>query len=316
MRRCLSIIILLAGFPLLSQNDIVFSHYMLNPTFSNPAFVGNNEYSNLTFQLRSQWTGYSSTFDGSGGAPNSQVLTASFPAIGKISGFGMVAINDNLGPVNNMIFNFPVAYQFELGKGTLRIGVMPGIYSQIQKFDELRFNDPADPFNVGRRETQLNFNFAVGTLYTSNENLYLGISSINIIEPSFDFGLDSLENKLVRSYNMIGGLQKRLTRDLTLNPSLNIRSDLNSFSFDLSALLNFGEKAWAGASYRWAEAVIFMFGYSFLPGNKLQLGYALDYVVDQQEAKQPTSQEIFLRYNIPELVFGGRKQVKTPRFSH
>jgi len=146
MKRCLSIIIILFNFPLFSQNDIIFSHYMLNPTFSNPAFVGNDSYSHLTFQIRSQWTGYSSTFDGSGGAPNSQALTASFPAIGKISGFGLVAVNDNLGPVTNVIFNVPISHQLELGNGTLRIGVMPGIYTQVQKFDELRFNDPGDEY--------------------------------------------------------------------------------------------------------------------------------------------------------------------------
>ncbi len=320
MRRCLGIIVILISFPLLGQNDIIFSHYMFNPTFSNPAFVGNDEISHLTFQVRSQWTGYSSTFDGSGGAPNSQAITASIPVIGKITGIGLIAVNDNLGPVTNMILNVPVSYQMEIGSGTLKIGLLPGMYTQIQKFDELRFNNPDDPFNVGRRESQLNFNLGLGTLYTSGSDFFVGLSALNILEPSFDYGLDSLanglENKLIRTYNMIGGFDKRLNRDLSLSPSLTVRSDLNSFSFDLSAIINIGQKAWGGASYRWAEAVIFMFGYSFLPGNKLQLGYALDYVVDEQDAKQPTSQEIFLRYNIPEFVLGGRKQVKTPRFTH
>ncbi len=289
---------------------------MINPVVVNPAFVGIDETSHVSFQLRSQWTGYQSTFDGSGGAPNTQAVTLSIPVLGNLSGIGFLGINDNLGPVNNMSFVFPVSYQFEIGYGSLRIGLMPGVYSQVQKFDELRFNNPGDPLNIGSRETQVNFNVGAGLVYTTRSDVFIGVSSANITEPSFNYGLDSLENKLVRNYSLIGGFKKTIIRDISFSPTLNVRSDFDSFSFDLSAMVFFGTKAWGGISYRWAEAMVFMFGYSFLPGDKLQLGYALDYVVDEQDAKQPTSQEVILRYNIPDFVLGGRKKVKTPRFTY
>jgi hypothetical protein len=49
--------------------------------------------------------------------------------------------------------------------------------------------------------------------------------------------------------------------------------------------------------------------------NQLKFGYAFDYVVKDREAKEVTSHEIYIRYNLPDLIFGGRKAVKTPRFN-
>jgi type IX secretion system PorP/SprF family membrane protein len=311
----LGILTFCIAFSATGQNDIVFSHYMFNPIFYNPAQVSQEDEAHFNFQVRSQWTGYASTFDGTGGAPNTQTLGATIPIVGSLSGIGLIAVNDNLGPVNNVIVNVPVGYSFKIRYGQLHLGLSPGFYSQTQRFDELRFNDPSDPFNVGSRESQLNFNLSAGLLYTSPSELYVGLSATNLLEPSFDFGIDSLENKLIRTLNFTGGITKNINRNLSLQPSLLVRSDIRSFSFDVSTIVRFKDKAWGGLSYRWSEALVFMVGYSFLPGNKLQVGYALDYVIDEQDAKQPTSQEILIRLNFPDLLLGGRKQVKTPRFT-
>ena len=50
--------------------------------------------------------------------------------------------------------------------------------------------------------------------------------------------------------------------------------------------------------------------------NALEIGYGFDYIVHDQEAKQPTSHEIRIGYTLPVSPFGGKKVIRTPRFRH
>ncbi len=299
-----------------AQNDVFFSQYMLNAPSYNPAALGEATVSNVSFHHRSQWLGYNSTFDGDGGSPQTQLLTVTVPMEGIISGLGAQVVNDNLGPVNNLQVRFPVSYSRPLGRGRMSLGLVAGFFSQTLKFDELRFNDPDDPLNVGRRESQMRPNLGLGLHFQTASNLSVGLGAQNIIEPSFDFSRSDLDNDVVRTYYGSVGFNKVLTRSLYLAPSLLIRSDLETFTFDLGAVLSYQQLAWAGASFRRGEALVFLLGYSFLDSKALKVGYSLDYVVDEQQAKQPTSHEFYIRYDLPNFVFGGKKQVKTPRYTY
>lgn len=310
--------VLLSTFAM-AQNDPLLSHYMINPLVNHPGWAAEFTESHASVQVRSQWTGYNPSFDANGGAPNTQFINVLFTSEGPVSGLGVVAVNDNLGPLNNLYVDFPVARKIKVGFGSVSIGVSPGLISQTQKFNELRFNDPSDPFNIGTRETQVGFNLGAGVVYTTRKNTFISLSASNLLEPGFDYGFaDSLrfDNSLNRSFTLLAGTELNLNRNIRITPNVQIRSDLNTFTFDIGGLLKYKERGWAGLSYRWEEAVTLLFGYSFLEGNKLRVGYAFDYVINEREAKQATSQEIFVRYALPNLVFGGRKQVKTPRFTY
>jgi len=305
------------SFGVKGQNDVLFSHFGFQPTYFNPSWNGLQNTAYLSTLFRSQWTGYSTSFDGSGGAPNSQFLSFSIPVKGGlISSIGATLVNDNIGPINNFNLNFPVTLSFDTNKGILSLAAVPGIVSQTQKFDELRFVNPNDPFNTGTRETQTRMNFSLGGFFSFFNGVSLGFSANNLIEPTFDYGLDSLESKSLRSGHLFSSYAKDLTRDLVLTSNLLLKSDLRSNSFEGGFSVMYKSKGWAGLNYRYGEAIIFMIGYSFLKDQKMRVGYALDYVMNERTAKQLTSQEIFINYNLPELMIGGRKQVKTPRFTY
>ncbi len=312
-------ILLFLGLMAQAQNGYFFSHYMLNPSYFNPAWVGSEGTAFAAFQYRNQWLGYTSSFDGPGGAPNTQLLTFNIPVNGVISGLGANISNDNLGPLNNIQAQFSVAARWNLSFGTLSVGIMPGIFSQTEKFDELRFNDPEDPLNLGTRQTQIRPDLNSGIYFRANNNIYIGLSAMNILEPSFNFGIDidsvDFGNQFKRSYTGLLGTVLTINEDLVIQPSVLVRSDLVGYTFDMSAIAIFKNKMWGGISYRRSESAILLLGYSLLEDNVLKLGYSFDYVVDEQDAKQPTSHEIFIRYDLPDLVFGGKKAIKTPRFS-
>lgn len=317
LRSIFLVFLTILTFWVKGQNDVLFSHFAFQPTYFNPSWNGVQNTAYLSTLFRSQWTGYSTSFDGSGGAPNSQFLSFSIPVKGGlISSVGTTIVNDNIGPVNNFNLNIPVTVSFNTKKGILSLAAVPGIVSQTQKFDELRFVNPDDPFNTGSRESQTRMNFSVGGFYSFFSGLSVGFSANNLIEPTFDYGLDSLASKALRSGHLMTTYAKNLTRDLVLTSSLLVKSDLRSNSLEGGVSVLYKSKGWAGLNYRYGEAIIFMIGYSFLPDQKMSVGYALDYVMNERTAKQLTSQEIFINYNLPELMIGGRKQVKTPRFTY
>jgi len=305
----------LAVLAVKGQNNYFFSHYMFNPSYYNPSWVGVDDNAFAAVNYRNQWTGYSTTFDGSGGAPSTQLLTLVAPVKTKfLSGLGLNVSNDVLGPVNNFQMKLSAAFAFKINSGEIRLGVQPELYAKTQNFNELRFNDPTDPLNLGSQESQLRADLSAGAFYTSNDNFYLGASVSSILNPSFDFGSDSITNSQNLSYTIHGGTDIRLTTDLTVLPSMILRSNLNGWTFDLSAVLMLQSKMWAGLSYRKDEAMILLLGYSFLKDLGLKAGYSFDLILSNQEAKEFSSHEIFVRFDLPDLILGGRKAVKTPRF--
>lgn len=300
-----------------AQSQFFFNHYMLNPSFFNPAWVGTESIASATFQYRSQWTGYNTTFDGAGGAPSTQLLSVVLPVVDfPISGLGLNVSNDNLGPLANQQIQISTSYALTMRKGTLRVGIMPGLYGRTLKFDQLRFNDVTDPYNIQQRETQLKPDFSAGLFYQSNNKFLVGLSGLNLLESNFDFGLaDSLGNQIKRSYYLFLARPISFSPEISILPNVMIRSNFSGFTFDLGAMIFLNEKIWGGISYRLEESIILYFGYSMLKDNALKLGYSFDYVIQNQDAKQVTSNEIFLKYDLPNLIFGGKKSVKTPRFA-
>jgi len=298
-----------------AQNDSFVSYSIMNPTLHNPAWVGNDRMAHVILQVRSQWTGYKTSFDGKGGAPSSFVFNMSVPVTKKFSDIGVSLLNETIGPINNMGLNFPISYKIDINESKLILGLMPGIISRSQNFNELRFNDSRDPLNkIGTKEVQTLFNLALGALYSLPRNSYVGLSISNLTRPKFNYGLSGFSNKLLTNYTLMFGAFKSLTRELEFRPNLVVKTDLNTLTFDLGAQVQYNTRMWLGASYSWSEAFVVMGGYSLMEKNRLKLGFALDLVVQDSQAKNATSQEIYIRYDLLDFVIGGKKKIKTPRF--
>ena len=305
----------LLGSYVQAQNDSFVSFSIMNPTLHNPSWIGHDRIARVVLQSRSQWTGYKTSFDGNGGAPSSLVFNMSVPIAAKFSGIGLSILNEMIGPVNNTILNLPISYNIDFKRSELVLGLMPGIISRSQNFNELRFNDPRDPFNsIGTQEIQTLFNLGFGVLYSLPRNSYVGLSISNLMQPGFNYGLSGISNKSATSYTLILGAFRSLKKGLELRPNLVVKTDLNTLTFDLGAQVHYNTRIWMGTSYRWSEAIVVMGGYSLMDRNRLKLGFALDLVIHENQAKKATSQEIFIRYDLLDFVFGGKKKIKTPRF--
>lgn len=295
------------------QNDLSFGHYMFNPGLFNPSLLGFEQEAFLSFHHRTQWAGYDATLD-PGGAPNSQMASLSAPVQGWVSGVGAFIINDRSGPLASFQMRLGVALKKNTNFGTFTLGIMPALNAASVNTDYYRFNDDNDPTIPTSSDTQYRPNLHAGILFTAKNNVFVSASVENTLAPSYSFGTEA-DYTLARSYYFFSGTSRRLSRNLEIKPYLLIRSNLTSYVVELSTLLEYREKMWGGLSYRSAESITMLLGYSFLEENKLKMGYAFDYIVSNREAKTSTSHEIYVRYNLPNLVFAGKKAIKTPRFS-
>ena len=318
--KILSTISLLLGFwvTAFGQQDPQFSLYMQNELFNNPAFAGIEGVTKLKLIYRSQWMGYDPSFSSDdGGAPTSQVFSLNSPILKFRSGAGLHVVNDKLGPQTNLQILASYAYHLAVFNGKMSFGIRAGVFSQSIDFNRYRPVNPNDPILKEGKETQFRPDMGVG-IYYKTEKYYGGISLNHILKSSFNFGIatDSLKNALENHLIVTGGYNYALNYDVTLKPSFIVKSDFNTYSFDVTLVGTYREKFSAGLSYRQSEAVVALFGVSLLKDNSLYLGYALDYVIYAQEAKQKTSHELLLSYTLPALSGGGKKVVRTPRFRH
>ncbi|CAN5463184.1 type IX secretion system membrane protein PorP/SprF [soil metagenome] len=297
-----------------SQQDAQFSQYMFNTIYYNPAFAGVEGVTQFTGIFRSQWTGYRPNV-GSGGAPTTQVFSINTPFLRLRSGFAFHAVNESLGPLNNQELQISYAYHIGLPNAKLSLGVRSGVFSQAIDFNKYIAVNPSDPLLQGGKESQLRPDLAVGVFYRG-ERIFGGLSYNHILKAEFDFGINNLRNSLTNHMYLTAGYDYQLNYNFVLTPTVLVKTDLNTYIFDVSLMGTYNNKIWGGVSFRQSDAAIALLGYSLLKDNSLRVGYSFDYIIRAQEAKEPTSHEIMLSYTMPVVAAGGRKIVRTPRFRH
>lgn len=302
------VVISLSGF---GQNDFFFNHYMFNPTYYNPAYAGIESKAFAAAHNRSQWVGYEASAD-PGGPPSTQLLSIVIPVQSVFSGAGLSISNDKQPGLRSVQARFALSAKKDFNFGQVSLGISPAI--NIQTLDPGDFR-PSQAEDFGSKESIAKPNLHAGIFYQSRKNYFIGVSAENLLEPSFNFGGSEDGDYFKRSYLLYGGTNFGISRQLILKPTILLRSDINTLTFQLGAIATYGERMWTGLAFQRSESLTLFLGYSFLEDNKLKVGYSLDYVVKDREAKQSTSHEIFLRYDLPNLIFGGRKAVKTPRFT-
>lgn len=296
-----------------AQQDPQFTHYMFNQLYFNPAYAGIEKGARFTALHRSQWLGYESTFD-AGGAPSTQLISFTMPLAPIRGGIGGYIVNDRLGPLTNLEIQTTVAHHFRLKEGRLSLGVRAGMFSQSIDFNQWRFIDKDDKKLIDREGKQSQFlpDLALGAYY-HREKFFLGLSVTHLLPGEFDFGGTSSLSSLDPHLYLTGGYWYELNFDVKVLFSGLVKSDLVKTSYEAGGIAYFKNTLWGGISFRPSEAAILLLGYSFLKDKNMRLGYALDYVVNDRVAKQPTSHEFILMYNMP-VSSGVRKIQRTPRF--
>jgi type IX secretion system PorP/SprF family membrane protein len=315
-RTFYTLLLFLAGISVYAQQDAQFSQYMFNNLYLTPAYAGVDGVTQLSAVYRSQWQGYQSSF-GDGGAPVSQLVSFTAPIHKLKSGFGTYILNDKLGPMNNLEVQASYAYHLGIKDSKLSFGLRVGMYSQTINYDIYRAINPNDPLleDKSGKESQVRPDIGAGLFYRS-EKYYVGFGINHLTRAKFDFGVNDARGALENHMNVTAGYFYEVNFDLQISPSILVKTDFNELTIDGGIIATLKDKMWGGLAFRQGEALYVLLGYSFLKDHSLKLGYSIDVVLKDKEAKSSLSHEVMLSYQLPVNPGSGKKVVRTPRYRH
>ena len=313
---CLFFTFLLNSIDSRAQQDLFMSQYMFNNMTFNPAYAGFEGTTNVSLLYHNQWTGYApSKVNEVGGAP--ELILASFtsPLYKLRSGIGILLKSETQGPLNKLSSSLSYAYHLQVKEYKLSFGLNVGFISQVLNNDILQPNEDGDQVLNSLGSTSTKPDASLGAFFQS-ENLYFGISYNHILKSKFDFDGDGLDNQLESDLVFTAGYDYIFNNDITISPSLLFVSNFITTSYNVGTILDYKRKFWGGAVYKNSQALGLIFGVGLLKNNALRVGYAMDYVYKDANAKQSTSHEIQATYSIPINIGEKNKIIRTPRFRH
>lgn len=284
-----------------SQQDPQFTQYMYNTMSVNPAYTGSRGHLSMLGMHRSQWVGIN-------GAPESQVFTIDAP-VGKKVGLGLVVVNDQLGPTNELFVDGNFAYTIPLDENDrkLSLGVKGGVRVFNLDFSKGSFEDPDMVFqdNINNKI----FPTVGAGIYYHTDRGYVGLAIPNFFTQEHYDRLDQALATERLHYYAIAGKVYDATADIKLKPALFVKWVPGSpVIADLSLNAMIKETLTLGVAYRWDDSVSALLGLRIW--QSLSLGYAYDMTTTDLSDYNYGTHEIFLRYEF----ISNEKRLKSPRF--
>ena len=300
--------------PLKAQFDPMFTQYMFNESFINPAYVGSKEAMSLTMLHRQQWVGFN-------GRPVTTTFSFHGPVMDGKMGAGLNVLTEQIGFLNRSLLYGSFAYRTQISaQSNLAFGLMLGAENQFYSFNTLTLspseihyvNDPN--FNsTGNNLTAMN---AGAGVYYNSSDFYAGLSIPRLIDNQVAYSLKSYSRYVVSrvqfskmTFNLALGKVFRINEELLLKanglfkmvPSAPAQIDLG-----LNALIR--EQLWIGMSYRSKSSVSALLGVQVNP--QFLVNYAYDVTTSDIQKYSTGSHEIALNY-----LFAYRaKKIINPRY--
>jgi type IX secretion system PorP/SprF family membrane protein len=286
-----------------AQYDAQFSNYLAAMNYFNPAAAGQTKNLELSGIARKQWLGMP-------GAPMSFAVSADMPLnlFNRVHGVGVVFFSEGIGLFDRNVVSLQYAYKKpNLWNGQLSIGLQGGMISESFKGTEAYvptdengnvypgFSRPEEDEAIVTTDVNATaIDFSVGIYYT-HKNWYAGMSVSHLTEPEIAF-TDEIYMTPARTYYLMGGYNIQLNNPfLELQPSIFVKSDLQTTLFDVHARLSYHKIFWGGLGWRYGDAAIVTLGMKF---GKIQGGYAYDFPVSAIRKGTTGSHELFLKYTM------------------
>jgi len=292
------------------QYDAMFTQYMFNEMFINPAYAGSKEAMSATLLHRQQWVNFP-------GRPVTTTFSLHGPLMQNKMGLGVSVLNEKIGVLNRNLAYVSYAYRLKLDKNsTLAFGLMAGIHNQISKFSELKTN------NDGTTDTQFSANspslispnFGSGIYYT-NKTFYAGVSVPRMIDDNFKFSSSGVAEQTLNfspnryHYYLTLGNMFTITSDLKLKAQAMVKAVQNApLQYDVNANFLIKDFIWAGLAYRSGSSASAVVGVQINP--QFLVCYSYDYGINSIQKYSQGSHEIMLNY----LFSYKGKKVVTPRY--
>lgn len=305
-----------------AQQAPQYSLYMLNKYSFNPAYAGLDNSLSITGVLRKQWTNLESS-------PLSQNFNAHIPMYYLNGGLGINLENDEIGAEKNSGVSISYNYFLPVSKTSLiSIGVAAGATQKSLDGSILRapqggYSDPPinheDDLIPTGPSSALAPTFSAG-LYFYSEKFEVGLATSHLNEPFTTFeAQESVDIQYIRNYFFNFAIDFELSRSLSIEPSMLLKSDLIQTQIEFSALIKYNDNIFGGASFRGynansIDAVAILAGYKI--NERVTLAYSYDLTLSGLKRVSNGSHELMINYNLNKPIGKGIPPniIYNPRF--
>lgn len=293
-----------------AQYDALFTQYMFNEMFINPAYAGSKEAMSATILHRQQWVNFP-------GRPVTTSFSLHGPLLQNKMGLGLSVLNEKIGVLNRNLVYLSYAYRVKTGdKGHLSFGLMGGVHMQQNNFSSLKTSDDGtlDPQFSQNTVSLMSPNFG-GGIYFNTKTFYTGISVPRMVDDRMLFNSRGAVLQPTKvspsqfSYYFTIGNMFTLSDNLKLKGQAMVKAVENTpIQYDISANFFIKELIWAGVSYRSNAVVAAIVGIQVKP--QFLISYSYDYGINEIQKYSQGSHEIGINY----LFSYKGKKVVTPRY--
>lgn len=272
-----------------AQQEKMFSQYMFNGLFLNPAYAGSHKYYQTTGIFRSQWVGLE-------GAPKTSMIGADGILKNDKTGIGLIMSYEKVGANEQSEIMGNYAHHVKLGPGHLSLGLRAGVSSykasavNIWDKSDVAFTNDVNYFIIPR--------CGFGTFYyTDSWYVGLAIPSLLAYEPGASFKFDINKNNFTwRHYFLNGGAIFKINDKWKMKPSTLVKYvKAAPPEVDLNFSIMYNDKIWVAASFRTGDALVLLTEYQ--ANSRFRIGYAYDITISKIARYSAGSHEIMIGYD-------------------
>ncbi len=275
---------------LVAQQQGVYSNFLMNDIYYNPAIVGSKNVHIANMSYRNQWVGFD-------GAPT--LMTGNFYGSvknrGKM-GYGVSLTSENTGITQNTTISVNYAHHFKLTETLkLGLGVKPGLMQYRVKLYDAQLADEGDEVLTGNVYSASALDMSAGfNLYS--EKFFVMASASHMLGNSIQF--TTYNSNLAFHFNGIAGYNfKFKKKKFELQPSVMVKY-VNPIPVQVTGMLKgtFSNKFWVGLIYRSDDAVGISAGLNIK--ERFTVAYGYDYTLSRLSNYQSGSHEVMLSFII------------------
>ncbi|GAB3659150.1 type IX secretion system membrane protein PorP/SprF [Echinicola sediminis] len=301
-----------------AQQAPVFSQYMFNPLFINPAYAGYKQQVYLQSYYRKQWTDVQ-------GSPETFALSGDGLITDTNMGVGGHIMVDRLGAQKTTGAYANFAYHLRVGyEGYVSFGLGAGLVNSKLDGSMLNPSDPNDPVIAGNEEQAFYPDLRAG-FYYYNPYFFAGASVDNMFSSKFNLDKGAVLVQPNSNIYLTVGTIIDVSYNLAIKPSVLYVDDFAGPSrLDLNTSFLLGERLWLGASYR---SSVNLQGEEFRDqdekrpasivglvelyvNDRLRVGYAYDHNISGFSAKAFSTHDFSIGYTFPPK----RVRLVSPRY--
>ncbi len=245
-------------FSLRAQDEAIFTNYHITPVLINPAAAGFEDYFQLQFNARAQWTGFPD-------APQTFAAMINGP-VAKSFGVGLGVSSETAAQMSRLRGQLNWTFKFNAGENFRMAAGFSASYQQIMLDNGVLsspFIQPGDRVLDQNLEGMRDFDASVGIYGRIHENTRMGLAFTNLIQSRLDNMVSTTDQAGLQYYTFFFGHQFDI-QDLnfTLEPSIMARKVQDTPSqIDINLKAGFlDEQLITGLSYRTIGAVGVLLG--------------------------------------------------------